>query len=587
MSEYILGISGISNYCHDNSMAIIRNGNVIFAASEERYSRIKHDGSFPEQAIESGLNFLGLKNNIFSKIAVGYPRRNILSLIINRYYYEFFFLVVELLIYRNILLMQDLINLFFRKKSVITGKKKGTSQKIFQDKEIVFVDHHVAHGASAYYQSGFDQSLCIVLDAFGSQLSGNIRSGAVFLCERSEMVEVISVPAQASIGLFYQSVTLALGFTPGDGEGKTMGLAAYGDADKYYNILKEFAPKFRNRHWQKGKDCLAGFFSSMPRFHSIFYATRFGRTLKKIIKNGKKEDVAAAAQRILEEEIINLVKYLLEEYKHIHSLSLAGGVFLNVKANKKILELPEVDNLFIQPHAGDGGVSIGAALVVSSKKYVFKNSSRTLNTCGLGQSFSNKEILRELEKYKEKLKYKKRKKIVDYTTELLIKGKVVGWFHGRAEWGPRALGFRSVLADSRNIEVKDRINNVLKNREWFMPFAPSVLEEEAHNFFKNCEKSPFMTIVFDVIKGKEKEIPAAIHIDNTARPNTVNAKNNKIYYDLLCAFYKRTNIPVILNTSFNRHGLPIVNSPKDAIEHLLMDAVDELIIGSYAVERIK
>ena len=266
---------------------------------------------------------------------------------------------------------------------------------------------------------------------------------------------------------------------------------------------------------------------------------------------------------------------------------MAGGVFLNFKTNKKILELPNVNNLFIQPHAGDGGVSIGAALAVSSKKYIFQNFGKALNTGGLGQSFSNQDIIKELEKYKSKLNYKKQKEIVEYTANLLVKGKVIGWFQGRAEWGPRALGFRSVLADPRKIEVKDRINDVLKNREWFMPFAPSVLEEEANKFFKNCKKSPFMTIVFDIVKGKEKKIPAAIHIDNTARPNTVNEQNNAIYYQLIKSFYKKTGLPVILNTSFNKHGLPIVNSPKDAIEHLLMGAVDELIIGSYAVERIK
>lgn len=584
MDEYILGISGTNNYCHDNSVAIVKNGKVLFAASEERYSRIKHDGSLPQQALENGLNFLNLKNNIFHIVAVGYPKRNVLSLVTNRYYYEFFLLVFELLVYRNILLIKDLITFFSRKKNV-TKERRKASNFFSQGKEIVYVDHHLAHAASAYYQSGFDKSICIVLDAFGSRLNGDIRSGAVFLCDKEGMTEIISVPSYASIGLFYQSVTLALGFTPGDGEGKTMGLAAYGNADTYYSILREFVPKFNKDKWQKGRDSLAVFFSSMPKFYHLFYTTKFGRTLKKMIKEGKKEDIAAAAQRILEEEIINLVKYVCKEYKGIHDICLAGGVFLNVKTNKKILELPNVNNLFIQPHAGDGGVSVGAALVASSKKYIFQNFGKALNTGGLGQSFSNQDILKELEKYKSKLNYKKQKEIVEYTANLLIKGKVIGWFQGRAEWGPRALGFRSVLADPRNIEVKDRINDVLKNREWFMPFAPSVLEEEANKFFKNCKKSPFMTIVFDIVKGKEKKIPAAIHIDNTARPNTVNKQNNALYYNLIKSFYKKTGLPVILNTSFNKHGLPIVNSPKDAIEHLLMGAVDELIIGSYSVMR--
>lgn len=582
MAEYMLGISGMSKYSHDNSVAIVKNGKVIFAASEERYTRIKHDGSFPEKALESGLNFLKLKNITFEKIAIGYPNRSIFLLIMNNLYY-FFLLTLELLIYRNFFLILDLSKIF--KKEKTSKEKPYLFGNLLRNKEFVFVDHHLAHGASTYYQSGFNESITIVLDAFGSQLSGNIRSGAVFLCKNGEMTEIMSIPVSCSLGLFYQSVTLALGFTPGDGEGKTMGLAAYGKPAKYYAILKEFAPKFNEERWEAGNDNLAGFFSSMPLYYDLFYSTKFGRTLKKLIKIGRKEDIAAAAQKILEEEILNLCNFLLKKYKKINDISLAGGVFLNVKANQKISKLQQVKNLFIQPHAGDGGTAIGAALCISSNKYLIQKPCESLTGGGLGQSFSNLEILQELKKYSTKLRYKKYRDIVDYTAHQLTQGKVIGWFQGRAEWGPRALGFRSVLADPRRIEIKDRINNVLKNREWFMPFAPSVLEEKAGKYFKNCIRSPFMTIVYDVIDGQEKKIPAAIHIDNTARPNTVSEQNNEMYYRLIKSFYKKTGLPVVLNTSFNKHGLPIVNSPTDAIEHLLIKAVDELIIGSYSVTR--
>lgn len=584
MAEYILGISGVSNYSHDNSVAIIKNGKVLFAASEERYSRIKHDGSFPEKALASGLNFLKLKNLAFEKIAIGYPKRSIVLLIRN-HFYDFLLLALELLIYRNFLLIKDFSNIFKREKTI--KKKTYLFKNLLRNKKLIFVDHHLAHGASAYYQSGFNKSLTIVLDAFGSQLSGNIRSGAVFLCKNREITEIMSIPVSCSLGLFYQSVTLALGFTPGDGEGKTMGFAAYGNPAKYHTLLKKFAPRFNNGRWEKGSDYLAGFFSSMPLYYDLFYSTKFGRTLKELIKIGKKEDIAAAAQKILEEEILNLCKFFLKKYKNINDISLAGGVFLNVKTNQKILKLKQVKNLFIQPHAGDGGTAIGAALCISSKKYLIQKPYKALSSGGLGQSFSNREILEELKKYKNKLRYKKYKDIIGYTAKQLTQGKVIGWFQGRAEWGPRALGFRSVLADPRRIEIKDRINKVLKNREWFMPFAPSILEEEAGKYFRNCTRSAFMTIVYDVIDGQEKKIPAAIHIDNTARPNTVSKVNNKKYYQLISKFFEKTKLPVLLNTSFNRHGLPIVNSPKDAIEHLLMDAIDELVIGNYTAEKIK
>lgn len=576
MNEYILGITGIKDYSHDNSAVIIKNGEILFAASEERYSRKKHDCSFPFNAIRNAFSYLKIRERDIKNISIGYPKRNILSILKNHLFYELIFFLCEILVYRNIFLLKDsFVFLLILLKHSVSNKEV---QKFLSKKNMKYVDHHLAHGASAYYLSGYDETLCVVLDAFGPKLNGDIRSGAVFYCKKENIKEIMSVPIYASLGLFYQAITMALGFTPGDGEGKTMGLAAYGDPDKLYKEIKKFAPSFSDGKWKQGEDWISSITSTIPSLNNLYYSTRFGKTIKKLLNEEKKEDIAATTQLILEEEILKLVTYHLKKHPAIHNICLAGGVFLNVKANKKISELKTVRDVFVQPHAGDGGTAMGAALISSKIK-----PNKQIVNCGLGQSYSDSEILRWLKKFKKDITYSKEKNIVEYTADQLTNGKVIGWFQGRAEWGPRALGFRSVLADPRDIRVKDRINKVLKNREWFMPFAPSVLEEKAPEYFENCKQSPFMTFVFDVVSGKEKKIPAAIHIDNTARPNTVNENNNKIYYQLLNSFYKRTGVPVILNTSFNRHGLPIVNSPKDAVEHLLMGAVDELIIGSYSV----
>lgn len=578
-SELILGITDIHGYTHDNSIALLKNGKILFAASEERYSRIKHDGSFPKKTIKAAIKYVNLKFSSIDTIVVGYPRRKILSLLSHQYFYEIFPFLFRILGSRNFRLIGDFINII----RLLLRKLKKNKWQILKGRKIIYIDHHLAHAASSYYTSGLEKCLCLVLDAFGSQESGKIRSGAVFLCQNGQIKELMSIPIFASLGMFYTSVTYSLGFKPGDGEGKTMGLAAYGNPEKLYKKLKSYSPTFQNGVWLPGKDWLSGILPTIPKIDYLFHSTRFGQVLNELIKKEGREQLAAAAQKILEEELLNLIKYLIKKYPDYSNICLAGGVFLNVKANKKIMELPPIKNVFIHPNAGDGGIALGSAFMATPKKYLTKMVNQPMMTCGLGESFTNKQVLEIFNKYQDKVIYKKISDIASYTVEQLTRNLVIGWFQGRAEWGPRALGFRSVLADPRKIEIKNRINKVLKNREWFMPFAPSILEDKGDAYFKNFRRSPFMTIIFDIIPKKAKLFPAAAHVDKTARPNTVNKDNNPIYHQLLQTWYKRTKLPILLNTSFNKHGLPIVNSPKDAIEHLIMGAVDELIIGNYSV----
>jgi carbamoyltransferase len=264
-------------------------------------------------------------------------------------------------------------------------------------------------------------------------------------------------------------------------------------------------------------------------------------------------------------------------------LALAGGTFLNVKVNKLILERPYVDEIFIHPHASDGGTAIGAALELYHQKTGTFTPQRMIDS-DLGVEFSDEEILAELGKFRNVVEWERLDgKLPDYVANALAGGKVVGWFQGREEWGPRALGRRSVLADPRNPETRDLINHKMKNREWFMPFAPSCMEDIGGAYFEDFCQSPFMTLAFDVVDGKESEISAAIHVDKTARVQSVRPDND-LYYTVIKKFYQKTGVPVILNTSFNKHGLPIVHHPREAIEHLLWGCVHELAIGGYIVK---
>ena len=300
-----------------------------------------------------------------------------------------------------------------------------------------------------------------------------------------------------------------------------------------------------------------------------------------LIEKYGKEHVAAAAQKLLEERIIGFIEALYEKYGFSH-IALAGGTFLNVKVNKLILKLPFVEDIFVHPHASDGGTAIGAALELYHQK-TNEPTLLKLNDSNLGLAFSDEEILSEIQSFRDHLSWEKLDgKMPEYVAEALVRGKVIGWFQGREEWGPRALGRRSVLADPRNPETREMINKKMKNRDWFMPFAPSCLEDKAHLYFKDFCQAPFMTLAFDVVDGKEKDIRAAIHVDNTARVHSVRP-DNSLYYDVISFFYKKTGVPVILNTSFNRHGLPIVHRPKEAFEHLMWGCVHELAIGSYIV----
>lgn len=578
----VVGVTGLSNSYHDNSVVFVENEKVVFAASEERYSRLKHDRSFPTLALEAGLQQTKTKLNQIAVLAVGYPKRFFL-----RPFLKQPAALIHILQHwisgrgwKFILDVATILRSEFAQNTVIPSVSK-----LLGEKKTIYVDHHRAHAASAYYTSGFSNCLTIALDAFGTTTNGEFLAGAAYVCSDATVptTPVHTIDVSCSIGLFYTAVTMALGFTPGDGEGKTMGFAVYGDETKAYSELKKLAPHFKKGNWLAAPSWPEQFFANRKSFKDIFNTLPVGKALAKVVKKYGGQDVAAAAQRILEEEVIAYVEYLLKMYPSTN-LALAGGVFLNVKLNKKLMELPGVKAVFVHPNAGDGGTALGAAALVYADTFGLA-STNIMPTADLGSEYSNTDILKTLKKFGKAIKFKLEPNIAATAATRLTKGVVVGWFQGRFEWGPRSLGFRSVLIDPSRMDIKEKLNLTLKNREWFMPFAPSVLDEVGPDYFNDYRYSPFMTLAFDVKKSKLKSIKAAAHIDGTARPNSVTRKNNPKYYKLLQAFQKKTGIGVVLNTSFNKHGLPVINSPHDAVEHLLWSCIEELAIGDYYVTK--
>ncbi len=576
----VLGLTYPLSGIHDNSCALVKNGKLLYAASEERFTRIKHDGAFPSLAIDEGLKTCGLAYADIDAIGVGFSDYHIFTMIA-REKRQFAALAMRLLLSAPI---ETLIRIPFLVGTLALPRiYKSNTIADLPRVPVTHVEHHLSHAASAYYTQPHPSALCLVFDGYGPDAVGNWLSGAVFQANNGVLTEVLRVPVEASLGLFYQKLTVALGFAPNDGEGKTMGLAAYGTHTGAHEELLAVAPHWTGKRFRPMAAWREMMLAGRTYSRALYLATPSGRLLTDLINRYGPENVAWAGQKILEDEMVAFVSSIVSKPTH---LVCAGGVFLNVKMSQRIRELPLVKSLYVHPNAADGGTAVGAALVVA--KGLTPQSRlgvKPLKSADLGVGFIDAQIQEVLISHRTVISYRRVANLPRYVALRLTKGIVIGWFQGRAEWGPRALGYRSVLADPRKIEIKNRINSLLKQREWFMPFAPSVLEEEAPRWFKGCKRSPFMTMLYDVFPRKAKLIPAAIHIDNTARPNTVNQQDNPLYYQVIREFGKLTGIPVILNTSFNKHGLPIVNTPQDAIEHLLMGCVDELAIGSYIVKR--
>jgi carbamoyltransferase len=543
---------------HDSSCCIIIDGRLVFAISEERLTRKKHDSSFPVYAIKSALDYCNIKPNEIDNVVLdwSHPLRQ-------------FLFDVKLNFKTNQGFKSLMYTMYSRLHSVwIKGGLKRYKQH-FGDSNFIFCPHHLSHALSAYAYSDMDEATVLVIDGRGAY-----ESTSIWYADKGQIkpVEIIEFPN--SLGFFYAKFTKYLGFQPMSDEWKVMGLAPYGkdgvDLSKFIDTKN-----FYEVHWKnlfgKGLTDISGIESYLGKLEN---GNPYG--------NQECKDIAFAVQRETEKAFLNIIESAVKK-TGCKNLCLAGGVALNCKANGLVAQSGIVDDLFVQPVASDEGACLGAALY-PYLKYHSKVPKIELSNLYLGQDYEDKYIEDQLTKYK--LNYKKVEKPEKEVAKLLADGNIIGLFNGRTEFGPRALGNRSIIADPRNPDMKNKVNDSVKYRENWRPFAPSILEEYYDDYFNTNYLSPFMILSFPVRDDVVNKIPAAVHVDGTSRPQTVSKKTNLFYWNIINEFKTITGIPVILNTSFNLKDEPIVDTPYDAIRTFYTSGLDCLVLGEFIVSKI-
>jgi carbamoyltransferase len=547
---------------HDSSACIARDGEVLFAVAEERLSRVKHDARFPALAIRACLDFAGVRAEELDYICQGWPRPRAGFLHDLRGYATG----------RQRVYGRAVLNL--ARYFVSMSRQRGGEthfQRLFgpSKAQFRFMDHHLAHAISAFAYSGFEDAAVLVLDGRGATEATSLWRG-----RNGRLEHLWTIPWPNSLGLFYAQFTHYLGFTPYSDEWKVMGLAPYGEPGI---DLRDFILPNDNPY-RVSTDLLMGPESSALR--GIESRLGPGRVPESEI-DARHKNVAFAVQDMCEQAMLTLARAAVAQ-TGCRSLCLAGGVALNSKANGKIVSSGIVDRIFVQPAASDDGVCLGAALGPSLDAGG-KLPVRKMRHAYLGNECSDAEIEKALATYK--IRATRVSDPAAVAAELLANGKILGWVQGRMEFGPRALGSRSILADPRDPEMNAKVNNAVKFREWWRPFAPSLLSEVAGEYLESATDSPFMVLTAQVKPEKRSVIPSVTHVDGSARPQTVERDVNPLYWRLIHEFGQRTGVPVVMNTSFNLRGEPIVSSPTDAIRTFFSSGMDALVIGSFVVEK--
>tara|TARA_A100001011_G_scaffold285639_1_gene296191 strand:+ start:804 stop:2639 length:1836 start_codon:yes stop_codon:yes gene_type:complete len=592
-------ILGISAFYHDSAACLLKNGKIIAAAQEERFTRKKHDPRYPKNAIQFVLDFANLKLSEVDQIV----------------FFEKPFLKFERLLEtyvafapKGFISFAKAMPLWIKEKlfqkNLLFNKLKEHDKNYKSDENIFFSDHHLSHAASAFFPSPFEEAVVLTADGVGEWATTTV---AVGKGNKLDIKKEIHFPH--SLGLLYSAFTYYTGFKVNSGEYKLMGLAPYGNPI-YENKIKELINIKEDgtfRLNQKYFNYATGLTMTNDHFHNLF--GQKPRDPKKEKLTQFHMDIASSIQKITEEIMIKLAKSIREEY-NIKNLCLAGGVALNCVANGKILQEKIFDNIWIQPAAGDAGGSLGAALALwhidqGNKRIV--NSNDDMEGSYLGSEFSQDQIENELKSigaHYDKFDYED---LISKTSDYLSNEKAVGWFQGRMEFGPRALGSRSILGDPRSDNMQKNLNLKVKYRESFRPFAPSILKEDLPEWFDITVDSPYMLLVaninsqkkiemtddqkklfgIDKLNIKRSDIPAVTHVDYSARIQTVTKEKNKRYYDLILKFKEKTGCPVIVNTSFNVRGEPIVNTPTDAFNCFMGTELDYLVIGNCILDKSK
>ncbi len=592
-------ILGISAFYHDSAATLIQDGEIVAAAQEERFTRIKHDASYPYNAINFVLRYSKLTLNqidhiiFFEKPFLKFERLLETYLAFAPKGFKSFSMSMPIWLREKL----------FQKKFLFERLKENDQE--FNDiKKIKFSEHHYSHAASAFFPSPFEKAVILTLDGVGEWATSTV---AVGNRNKLEIMKEIHFPH--SLGLLYSAFTYYTGFKVNSGEYKLMGLAPYG-TPKFKNLIFQNLIDLKDdgsfRLNMKYFDYASGLTMTNDKFSKLF-----GHPVRDPKKNKLTQfhmDIAASIQVVTEEIILKISKSIAKEF-NLKNLCLAGGVALNCVANGKILKERFFEKIWIQPAAGDAGGSLGAALAYWYKELKNErvNFSDQMKGSYLGPKFEEKEIESELINLKANFEKKDSKQIIVDTAKELSNNKIVGWFQGRMEFGPRALGSRSILADPRSEKMQKNLNLKIKYRESFRPFAPSVLSEDVSEWFDLDYESPYMLLVANIRESKQvsmsdenkklfgieklnvkrSSIPAVTHVDYSARVQTVHKNTNSKYYDLINEFKKITECPVLVNTSFNVRGEPIVCSVKDAFNCFMGTELDILVIENFILYKDK
>jgi len=588
-------IIGISAFFHDSAVCLIEDGEIIYASQEERFSRIKHDSSFPIKALKDLLKTCDLTLTDINYVVF-----------FEKPFLKFERLIETYLDFAPRGFMQFLFSMplwlkekIFMKREIIENLKRISPK--FSERNLFFSEHHLSHAASAFFPSPFKKALIFTADGVGEWATTSVAIGEM---NNIKIKKEINYPN--SLGLLYSAFTFYIGFKVNSGEYKLMGLAPYGKPI-YSDLIEEKLVDIKEdgsfRLNQSYFDYSTGFKMTNNKFNKLF--NKEARKPETKIQKFHM-DIAASIQKVTEKIILRALKSLKKEF-NLENLCLAGGVALNCVANGLIQREKIFKNIWIQPAAGDAGGSLGSALALwymhlKKKRTPIKNDS--MRGSYLGPAYNKSVIKNELQKLGANYKFFEKKQMLKSVAKMIAKGKAVGWFQGRMEFGPRALGSRSILADPRNKLMQKQLNLKIKFRESFRPFAPSILENETEKWFNLDCKSPYMLFVSDLKKNKliknklnsnvlsninniRSIVPSITHIDNSARVQTVSKSQNLIFYELINEFYKITKTPILINTSFNIRGEPIVCSPQDAYKCFMGTNLDILVIGNYFLEKSK
>ena len=559
-------VLGISCFYHDAAAALLKDGEIVAACQEERLSRKKHDSEFPARAVRYVLKEAGIGPEQLD--AVGFYDKPLLKF--------------ERMLSTYVATFPRSFNSFRKAIPVWLHQKLWVPSLIRKELKpyqgpILFAEHHMSHAASCFLPSPFEEAAILTVDGVGEWATASFGVG-----KGRDITLFKEIRFPHSLGLLYSAFTYYLGFKVNSAEYKVMGLAPYGKPVHFERIMKEmvhlnddgsFKLNMKYFSYDYGLTMTNGafdeFFGGPPRKPETWM-------------NEREFDIAASVQKVCEEVVLKMVNYIQRE-TGLENLCMAGGVALNCVANGRVIRETRMKNLFVQPAAGDAGGAVGVA------HYIYNTVRRqprgkAWSHAFLGPAYSDAEIARYLDSTGARYRTLSDRELVDGTARRLSEGNVVGWFQGRMEFGPRALGGRSILADPRDPKMRDTLNMKIKFREGFRPFAPSVLADKAPDWFEIEGDSPYMLLVAQVREGK-RVIPSVTHVDNSARLQTVTRAESPLYYDLIAEFGRLTGVPVVINTSFNVRGEPIVCTPHDAYLCFMRTNMDHLVLGHHVLDK--